>query len=136
MKNNNINWQTILLNGFSIWLVATITFRLLGHYFFITDDNLILIVLYVSVIPSLPIVSIMIFRHFHLVGLDCVLGSVLLVLPGMILDTIVIQCFSDLMPNMPVSRASTFGSWLMWAYSIVLLSGILYGQSKRISHSD
>jgi len=132
-KMNNKNWQTILLNGFLIWLVATIIFRLLGQYFFITEDNLILIILYASVIPSLSFVSIMIFRRFHVLGLDCILGSVLLVLPGMILDTIVIQLFSDLMPNMPASRASTFGSWLMWAYSIVLLTGIVYGQSERRS---
>ncbi len=43
-KMNNKNWQTILLIGFLIWLVATIIFRLLGQYFFITEDNLILII--------------------------------------------------------------------------------------------
>lgn len=130
---NKKNRQTILLIGFLIWLVATIVFRVLGQYFFITDNHFILILLYASVIPSLSFASIMIFRKFHLAGLECIVGGVLLVLPGMILDTVVIQWFSYLMPNMPVSRAGTFGSWLMWAYSIVLFTGVVYGQNERRS---
>jgi hypothetical protein len=60
--------------------------------------------------------------------------AVLLVLPGMVIDTLVIQFFEQIYPNMPANRAATFGSWLMWAYSVVLLTSICIGlrQNKNL----
>ncbi len=35
---------------------------------------------------------------------------------------------------MPANRAATFGSWLMWAYNVVLLTSICIGlRQKKIS---
>lgn len=89
--------------------------------------------LYVVVVPALSLISIATFRKFRLSGLENVVGGVLMVLPGMLIDTFIIQLFENTFPNMPVSRAATFGSWLMWAYSIVLLTAVIVGwrQHKR-----
>lgn len=117
--------------GFLIWLMATIAFRVAGQYFFITESKSILIILYLIVIPLLSIISAIIFRKYKLSGLDIIFAGVLLVLPGMLLDTFVIQFFELTLPNMPANRASTFGSWLMWSYSIVLITSIAMGLKRK-----
>lgn len=119
--------------GFLIWFLATLVFRVAGQFFFITESPVILTVLYLAVIPVLSLISAITFQKFNLSGLENVVAGVLLVLPGMIIDTFVIQFFNDIFPNMPSSRAASFGSWLMWAYSIVLLTSIWIGLRQKVS---
>jgi hypothetical protein len=133
---NNTNKQFIipvLGVGFSIWFLATLAFRVAGQFFFITESPIILAILYLAVIPSLALISAITFKRFNLTGLENVAAGVLLVLPGMIIDTFVIQFFEDIFPNMPSSRAAAFGSWLMWAYSVVLLTSIFIGMRQKRS---
>ncbi len=133
---NNTNRRFIIPTlgvGFLIWLLATLAFRFAGQFFFITELPVVLTILYVAVIPSLAVISVVTFKKFKLLELENVVGGVLLVLPGMIIDTFVIQFFEDVFPNMPSSRAAAFGSWLMWAYSIVLLTSILIGLRRKTS---
>lgn len=118
--------------GFLIWLLATLAFRVAGQFFFITESLVILTILYLAVIPSLALISIITFKKFKLAGLENVAAGVLLVLPGMIIDTFVIQFFKDIFPNMPSNRAASFGSWLMWAYSTVLLTSIIIGLRQKM----
>jgi len=54
-----------------------------------------------------------------------------MVLPGMLLDTVCIQFFENLFPNMPETYSKTFASWLMFAYSIVLIFGLLRKKQKN-----
>lgn len=119
--------------GFLIWLFATLAFRFAGQYFFVTESPLILTLLYLAVIPLLGIISIITFKTFKLSGFENVVAGVLLVLPGMIIDTFVIQFFEDVFPNLPSNSSATFGSWLMWAYSVVLLTSIIVGFRKNTS---
>lgn len=117
----------ILGIGFLIWFLATIAFRAAGQFFFITDSPVILSILYVIVVPTLSFTTVLTCRKFRLKGPENVVAGVLLVLPGMLIDTFVIQFFGDVFPNMPTNRAATFGSWLMWAYTIVLITSLILG---------
>lgn len=121
--------------GFLIWLLATLAFRFAGQFFFITESPVILIALYVAVIPALATISILTFKKFKLSGLENVVAGVLLVLPGMIIDTFVIQFFEETFPNMPSSRVAAFGSWLMWAYAVVLLTSVVIGLRKTANEN-
>lgn len=121
--------------GFFIWFLATVAFRVAGQFFFITESPVILTILYLAVIPALAFISAITFKQFRLSGLENVVAGVLLVLPGMIIDTFVIQFFDDVFPNMPASRAAAFGSWLMWAYAIVLLTSVVVGVRENKSAS-
>lgn len=112
---------------FLIWFLATLAFRVAGQFFFITDSPIVLTSLYLAVIPALSLISIFTFKKFKLIGLENVLAGTLMVLPGMIIDTFVIQFFENIFPNMPSARAATFGSWLMWAYSTVLVTSVIMG---------
>lgn len=125
----------VLAIGFLIWLLATLAFRFAGQFFFITDSAAILTSLYIVVIPALILISVLTFKRFKLSGLENIVAGVLLVLPGMVLDTFVIQFFEQIYPNMPSSQAATFGSWLMWAYSVVLLTSIFIGLRQNKSHN-
>lgn len=81
----------ILAIGFLIWLFASIAFRVAGQLFFITDSAVILSILYIVVVPVLGLVTVFTCRKFRLTGLENVVAGVLLVLPGMLIDTFVIQ---------------------------------------------
>ncbi len=122
---------SVLCIGFAIWLLATVAFRVAGQHFFITESPIVLTILYAALIPAMSIISIITFKKFKLSDLENVAAGVLMVLPGMIIDTFVIQLFEHIFPNMSANRAATFGSWLMWAYSIVLLSSIIIGFRKK-----
>lgn len=121
---------SILAIGFLIWLFATIAFRVAGQFFFITDSAVVLSILYIIVVPVLGLVTVFTCRKFRLTGLENVVAGVLLVLPGMLIDTFVIQFFGSIFPNMQESNAATFGSWLMWAYTIVLISSVIIGLGR------
>ncbi len=132
MNKGNIPFIVPVLGvGFVIWFLATLAFRFAGQFFFITESPVILAILYLAVIPSLALISVITFKKLKLSGLENVVAGVLLVLPGMIIDTFVIQFFQDIFPNMPSGRAAAFGSWLMWAYSIVLLTSIIIGVRQK-----
>lgn len=130
-KANKLSTISFLGIGFLIWLLATLAFRVAGQYFFITESPIVLTILYLAVIPALALISAVTFKKFNLIGLENVLAGVLMVLPGMIIDTFVIQFFEDIFPNMPSTRAATFGSWLMWAYSAVLVTGVILGLQHK-----
>lgn len=132
-KKANMNKATpsfifpVLFIGFLVWLLATLAFRLAGQFFFLTESPIILSILYVVVIPSLVFLTLFTFKKFHLSGFEKTAAGILLVLPGMLIDTFAIQFFEAIFPNMPATRAASFGSWLMWAYSIVLVTAIISG---------
>lgn len=117
----------ILGIGFLIWLLATIAFRTAGQFFFITESVTVLTILYAIVIPVLGLITVLVCKRFRLTALENIVAGVLLVLPGMLIDTFVIQFFGDVFPNMPANRATTFGSWLMWAYTVVLITSLIIG---------
>ncbi|MEM9895923.1 MAG: DUF5367 family protein, partial [Bacteroidota bacterium] len=106
-------------------LGATIAFRLIGQYFFLTDNTAVMTTLYLGVVPVLVIVAHIFFKKFQLRSLQPVLSAVLMVIPGLILDAFVVLFFSYVLPNMPAHADASFGSWLMWAYGSVLVFGII-----------
>ncbi|MEZ0006518.1 ABC-type dipeptide/oligopeptide/nickel transport system permease subunit [Flavobacterium sp. 28YEA47A] len=126
MKTHKENYLLIsFIVGFLVWLSATILFRVAGHYFFIVDNPLVMVVLYIILIPALGLISTSVFNKFKLDNLESVKSAAIMVLPGMLLDTLCVQFFENLFPNMPETYSKTFASWLMFAYSIVLIFGLL-----------
>ncbi len=111
--------------GFLVWLSATILFRVAGHYFFIVDNTWVMIGLYLLLIPSLGFVSTAVFNKFKLDNLESIKATAIMVLPGMLLDVLCIHFFEKVFPNMPEIYSKTFASWLMFAYAVVLIWGLL-----------
>ncbi|MEI6682866.1 MAG: DUF5367 domain-containing protein [Bacteroidota bacterium] len=121
-----------LLAGFLVWMAATILFRTVGEYFFLTDNLIIMIGLYIAVIPALGTLAIWIFRKYKLSNQESIVAAVHMVLPGMLFDAFCTQFFKHIFPNLPENAASSFGAWLMWVYAIVLIFGVL-NKTKKIN---
>ncbi|MDE5518212.1 DUF5367 domain-containing protein [Elizabethkingia meningoseptica] len=111
--------------GFLVWFFATFLFRVAGHYFFIGENILLMVILYILLIPALGFIATSVFKRFKLNNLESVKSAAIMVLPGMLLDTLCIQFFDKLFPNMPETYSKTFASWLMFAYAVVLIFGLI-----------
>lgn len=117
--------------GFLVWLSATLLFRIAGHHFFIVDNAWVMIGLYLLLIPALGVLSTSLFNKFKLSSLESVKSAAIMVLPGMLMDTFCIQFFEKVFPNMPEIYSKSFGAWLMFAYAVVLISGLLKKNTKK-----
>ncbi|WP_185097508.1 DUF5367 family protein [Chryseobacterium indologenes] len=84
-----------------------------------------MVILYILLIPALGFIATSVFKRFKLNNLESVKSAAIMVLPGMLLDTLCIQFFDKLFPNMPETYSKTFASWLMFAYAVVLIFGLI-----------
>ena len=116
--------------GFAIWLAATIGLRLIGQWVIrpgtMTDVVLLLAVSGVLMyrLPRL------VFRLMRIDRRDYTLGAILLVAPGMLLDTISAIWFSRVFPNMPAESAGLFGGWLLFCNVVALLSAAIAAEPR------
>jgi hypothetical protein len=61
-------------------------------------------------------------------------AAVLIVLPGLLLDTGSVLWFRSVFPNLPDSAGMPFAALLLWCYGIALLAALLAG--KGVTHSS
>src|SRR5262245_47080993 len=109
--------------GFAIWLGATILLRAVGQYVFRDSGGSgTLLVLLVSV-PLMIVVARMVLRG--LPPAERPLGAIVLVAPGMLLDTFSTIWFTKVFPNIRADAAAAFGGWLLLCNVVVLLTAAL-----------
>lgn len=111
--------------GFSVWLLATVIFRLAGHVFFLDDDLAMLSLLWIVTIVAMFLLAQALFRWRRLTRAQQFEAAALMVISGMILDAIVIEGYSQIFPNMSADSAGSFGAWLLIAYVSVLLAAFV-----------
>lgn len=118
--------------GFLIWLAATVVFRLFGQFVLVPGDELRLAVVYLLTVPGIAAFMHLLYASKGLDGRDCLLAAACAVLPGMLLDVLAFAFFGVFYPNMQLAAAPYFGAFLLWAYVLVLLTGLFrYGQAGR-----
>lgn len=108
-----------LFYGFLVWLGATIIFRSIGQFFFTLDQPFFLIATYLLVVPLIFVVTYLIYRWKRVNALQQVKAAILIALPGLLIDSIVLVFFSTIFVNLEPAMDRIFGSWLLWAYSLV-----------------
>ena len=111
--------------GFLVWLGASVMFRFTGQFFFTPDSPALLIVSYILVVPLILVLTLPIYRWKNVNAYQQLKAAIFIALPGMLLDTIALIFFSDIFVNLKPETDRIFGSWLLWAYSLILLSGFL-----------
>ncbi|MFC7686628.1 DUF5367 domain-containing protein [Ureibacillus sp. GCM10028918] len=111
--------------GFLVWLGASAIFRLTGQFFFTPDNPVLLIVSYILVVPLILVLTLPIYRWKNVNAYQQLKAAIFIALPGMLLDTIALIFFSNIFVNLEPETDRIFGSWLLWAYSLILLSGFL-----------
>ncbi|MGE7674344.1 DUF5367 domain-containing protein [Lysinibacillus sp. NPDC094403] len=109
--------------GFGIWLVASAVFRFVGHYFFTLEEPFLMIATYILAIPIVWIATIPIYSLKKTKGTERLLAAICIVLPGMLIDAVVLLVFDNIFPNLSAYLDRYFASWLLWAYSLILITG-------------
>ena len=122
---------------FAIWLVASAVFRLMGTYFFILEKPLFMIAAFILAIPLVLIATIPIYSLKKIKGTKRLLAAICIVLPGMLIDAVVLVVFDNIFPNLSADVDRYFASWLLWAYSLILITGVTKGSfvKKNTIHS-
>ncbi len=120
-----MNRRLFLGVGVAVWLLATLLFRLFGQRFFLYDERLLMLALWLVTAAAMIALALALFRWQGLRRAQRWEAAALLVLAGMLLDALVVANFAAVFPNMPVAAAGSFGAWLLWAYATVLLAAFL-----------
>jgi hypothetical protein len=110
----------LAIRGFLIWAIATVALRLAGQYVFRGGSGIPLLLV------SLPLmigVALALLRP-HRIAEERALGAIVLVAPGMILDTVSAMWFPTIFPNIRADAAGLFGGWLLFCNVVVLLTAI------------
>ena len=114
--------SAVLLRGLAIWLAASMALRLAGQWVFADARQLAL--LFAVSIP------VMIWLPRRIVAASAAARSrpaaaaIVLVVPGMLLDTACTLAFQRLFPNIQPQRAAVFAAWILLCNAIAL--GSLY----------
>jgi len=122
--------------GASIWLVATLVFRFWGHLFFFIDQFAVLASLYLLT-PVLLYASVKwVFIRFKLSIGQKLEAAVLMAIPGMFGDVVCIGLHNNVFPTLSVEQSVILASWILWAYSFVILIGFIYGSNASRIHNS
>ena len=109
--------------GFTLWLVTTLAIRFGGGRIFQLRGAGLAILFAATAIGIWFAISQLLqpipTREGRLEA------AILVVLPGILLDTASVLWFSSVFPNLPPSAAMPFAALLLWAYGIALLAGAL-----------
>jgi membrane-associated PAP2 superfamily phosphatase len=111
--------------GLALWALATLLFRLVGQALLPAGDPGRVALVFVVTVPLMAMVA---FAVYSLLGVDPerrLTAATLLVVPGMVLDALVVTTFGAVLPNMAPSLGSTFGGLLLLAYASVLVTGLV-----------
>jgi hypothetical protein len=115
--------------GLLVWLVATLIFRYWGDRFFLIENNLLISFLFVATIPVLYILTTWVFKRYKLAGDALLKSSVLMVVPGMIGDVACLHFHTIVFPKFTLEQSIVLGAWILWAYVMVLIIGLVKSRS-------
>lgn len=113
-----------ILWGFLLWIAATMIFRFFGHHFLIQGHYILLLVSFLMAIPLIFVVTYPYYHFMKISDSNRMLAAIQIAVPGMILDIFSIIFFPLVFSNLHNDTLSYFSAWLLWAYSLILLTGI------------
>lgn len=117
-----------------VWAVGSAATRLWGHFLFLPTNLLSLYGCFLALALVMPLIVVGIFR-WQAIPPDRAAAYVLwLVVPSMGMDVLTLEFFPQLFANMPASASGLFGSWLLWGYTISLITGLVIAQSDKVAN--
>ena len=118
--------------GFSIWFGATLALRIAGQFVFPDSGPASTILLLVISLPAMVFVARAVLGSVH----DRALGAIVLVAPGMVLDSFTTIWFSSVFPNIRPGAAGIFGGWLLFCNVVVLLTAAIWQRPRTCAVSS
>ncbi|MCS0787047.1 DUF5367 domain-containing protein [Cytobacillus firmus] len=109
--------------GFLLWMSATILFRLFGQIFLIPGQVFLVLSIFILAIPLIIIATYPYYYFRKIPETERLKAAVQIALPGMLLDILSIIYFAKVFPNLTNDSLPLFASWLLWAYSLILITG-------------
>ncbi|AND39656.1 MULTISPECIES: DUF5367 family protein [Cytobacillus] len=109
--------------GFLLWMSATILFRLFGQTFLIPGQVFLVLSIFILAIPLIIIATYPYYYFREIPETERLKAAVQIALPGMLLDILSIIYFAKVFPNLTNDSLPLFASWLLWAYSLILITG-------------
>lgn len=110
--------------GFLLWLAATLLFRFWGDEL-INPEKPFIWLLFILVVPSILLILNRVFRNRETSPENRPKAALLIAMPGMILDLGSIGFHQFVFPSLPEPYLHLFFVWLLWAYSLILLGGLI-----------
>src|SRR5207245_10709617 len=114
--------RKLALAGFVIWLLATVALRLAGQWVIRTDSALSMLMLLAVSAPLMFALPRGLFARFRIQPAAYAAGAIMLVAPGMLLDTVSTVWFGRVFPNIAPEANGLFGGWLLFCNVIALIS--------------
>jgi hypothetical protein len=118
--------RRVAITGFAIWAAATIALRLAGQFVFRSP-----LLLFLVSLPAMILVARAVLVRFR-TARERALAAIVLVAPGMLLDTISAARFGSIFPNIRPDAAGLFGGWLLFCNVVVLMTAISTGSEDRL----
>jgi hypothetical protein len=109
--------------GFLLWISATLLFRFFGQMFLIPGNVLLLLITFILAIPLITLATYPYYYLRKIPESKRLMSSVQIALPGMILDIFSVIYFNKVFLNLHIDSLPFFAAWLLWAYSLILISG-------------
>jgi hypothetical protein len=113
-----------LLWGFVLWLGATIVFRVVGHILLAPEHPIVRLLTFIAAVPLIAVTTYPVYTWRGVRAGQRPAAAVGIALPGMLLDTLAVVFLAAVFPNLPPAAGAAFAAWLLWAYSLILLTGL------------
>ena len=104
--------------------MATILTYLVGPYVLAPDNWWRLGLLFVTAFPLVGAVTYPFYIWRGIATEDYATAAICIAVPGMVLDIDVLLFFDWIFPHMEEGADVLFSAWLLWAYALILLTGL------------
>jgi hypothetical protein len=117
--------RTMLLYGFGLWVIGTVSVRLGGQFLLRPGSAFTTLVLYAASIAAMALLTRRLCRAAGLPRHEWPAGAVSLALPTLVLDPLSSAFFPAIFPNIAPSAAGLFGGWMLCCCAGALLGATL-----------
>jgi hypothetical protein len=111
--------------GIILWIGATVIFRTAGQFFLLPNEPIMISALFLAAIPIVLLTTYPLYHWLELRKEEQPKAAVFIALPGMLLDIYSFITFETMFPNLAPETLRIFGGWLMWAYSLIIITGLV-----------
>jgi undecaprenyl pyrophosphate phosphatase UppP len=117
--------ELFILWGFLLWLGATIIFHFFGGMLMNAEHRVAVAISFVAAVPVIFACTVPMYAAFKVAAADRLWCAAYIALPGMLLDIVSLSFHRTVFPTISLDSVPTLSAWLMWAYSLILLTGFL-----------
>jgi Family of unknown function (DUF5367) len=100
--------------GLIAWVIGTIVLRLGGQYVFDPQHVFAVIALFILSFPAMWLLARAVCSDAKLAPDRWPVGTIVFLMPALVLDTFTAAFFTTVYPNIPAEAAGWYGGWLLW----------------------